>query len=96
VSPEIVEVILSGPLPKLESLGPDDVRVVLSLFEYPLGTHQILPEVITPEDIESQSLIPETVQVRISETPTPTPQVGSTITATVTATITSTTTITDQ
>jgi YbbR domain-containing protein len=96
VSPDIVEVILSGPLPKLESLGPDDVRVVLDLFEYPLGTHQILPEVVTPEEITPQSLIPETVQVRIAETPTPTPQVESTITGTVTATITSTTTISDQ
>jgi YbbR domain-containing protein len=96
VSPDIVEVILSGPLSKLESLSSDDVRVVLDLFEYPLGTHQIVPEVVTPEDITSQSLIPETVQVRISEAPTPTPRVQSTITATMTATITSTTTITDQ
>jgi YbbR domain-containing protein len=96
VSPDVVEVILSGPLPKLESLGPNDVRVVLDLFEYPLGTHQIAPEVITPEEIAPQSVIPETVQVRIAENPTPTPQVRSTLTATVTATVTSTTTIPDQ
>jgi hypothetical protein len=96
VSPDVVEVILSGPLPKLESLGPNDVRVVLDLFEYPLGTHQIVPEVVTPEEITPQSVIPETVQVRIAETPTPTPQVRSTLTATVTATVTSTSTIPDQ
>jgi YbbR domain-containing protein len=96
VSPDVVQVILNGPLPKLESLRPDDVRVVLDLFEYTPGTYQIVPEVVTPEDITPQSLIPETVQVRIAPMPTPTPRLQSTITATVTATITSTATIDDQ
>jgi YbbR domain-containing protein len=97
VSPDIVQVILNGPLPRLESLKSDDVRVILDLFDYPRGTHQIVPEVITPEQITPQSLIPETVQVRVAEapTPTPTPRLQSTITATVTATVASTTTITN-
>jgi YbbR domain-containing protein len=96
VSPDIVQVILNGPLPKLESLRSGDVRVVLDLFDHPPGTYQIVPEVVTPEEITPQSLIPETVQVRIAEAPTPTPQVQSTAAPTVTATITSTTAITDQ
>jgi YbbR domain-containing protein len=95
VSPDIVQVILNGPLPKLDSLDSDDVRVVLDLFDYPLGTHQIVPQVVTPEEITPQSLIPETVQVRIAESPTPTPSLRSTITATTTSTITSTPTITN-
>ena len=96
VSPDVVELILSGPLPKLESLRADEVRVVLDLFQYPLGTHQIVPEIVTPQDIVPQSLIPETVQVRISDMPTPTPQVQSTLTGTLTATTTTTPVVTDQ
>jgi YbbR domain-containing protein len=92
VSPDIVQVILSGPLPRLESLAPDDVRLVLDLFELPTGTHQIEPEVIAPAEITAQGVIPATVQVRISEvmelTPTPT--------ITGTATITSTAMMIDQ
>jgi YbbR domain-containing protein len=96
VSPDVVQVILSGPLPRLESLGPDDVRVVLDLFEYPLGTHQIAPQVVTPETITPQSLIPETVQVRVARPPTPTPEERFTTTVTSTVPITSTATITAQ
>jgi YbbR domain-containing protein len=92
VSPDTVEVILSGPLPRLESLTPDDVRLVLDLFELPVGTHQIEPEVIAPAEITAQGVIPATVQVRISEvadlTPTPT--------ITGTTTITSTTVVTGE
>ncbi len=76
VSPDTVQVILSGPLPDLETLTPEDVRVVLDLFELSVGTHQVEPEVIAPGEIEPEGVIPTTVQVRISEitdlTPTPT------------------------
>lgn len=75
VSPDAVEVILNGPLPRLQSLTPDDVRIVLDLFELTVGSHQVVPDVIVPEDITPQGVIPATVQVRISEvvdlTPTP-------------------------
>lgn len=75
VSPDAVEVILSGPLPRLQSLTPDDVRIILDLFELPVGSHQVVPDVIVPEEITPQGVIPATVQVRISEvvelTPTP-------------------------
>jgi YbbR domain-containing protein len=92
VSPDTVQVILSGPLPRLESLTPDDVRLVLDLFELSVGTHQIEPEVIAPAEITAQGVIPATVQVRISEvadlTPTPT--------MTGTTTVTSTTVVTGE
>jgi len=96
LSPDVVQVVLNGPLPRLESLGPDDVRVVLDLFELPVGTHQIEPEVIAPEEVTPQSVIPATIQVKIAEIPTPTALPESTITSTVTSTITSTSTITGQ
>jgi len=98
LSPDVVQVVLNGPLPRLEALTPDDVRVVLDLFGLPPGTHQIEPEVIAPEEISAQSVIPATIQVRISDTPmatvTPTSTVTSSITSTVTATITATRTVT--
>jgi YbbR domain-containing protein len=91
LSPDIVQVVLNGPLPRLESLGPDDVRLILDLFELPVGTHQIEPEVIAPEEITPQSVIPATIQVRIAEAPTPTPSPRPSTTITATATVTSTT-----
>lgn len=92
VSPEVVQLILSGPLPRLEALTREDVRLVLDLFGLEEGTHQMAPEVIVPDSITPQSLIPPTIQIRISRQPTPTVTVRSPITPTVTATVTGTAT----
>ena len=73
VSPETVEVILSGPLPLLETLKASDVRVVLDLFDLSRGTYQIEPQVVVPEGLTAQSIIPATVQVEIFTAPTLTP-----------------------
>lgn len=73
VSPETVEVILSGPLPLLEILEAEDVRIVLDLFELPLGTHQLEPQVVVPEGMTAESILPATVQVEIFVAPRPTP-----------------------
>jgi YbbR domain-containing protein len=76
VSPETVEVILSGPLPLLDALEADDVRIVLDLFDLPLGTHQIEPQVVVPEGMTAQSILPATVQVEILVPPTAAPAEG--------------------
>jgi YbbR domain-containing protein len=76
VSLETVEVILSGPLPLLEAPEVDDVRIVLDLFDLPRGTHQIEPQVVVPEGLIAQSIIPATVQVEIFTAPTPIPAAG--------------------
>ncbi len=73
ISPEIVEVILGGPLPVLEALQPGDVRVVLELFGLAPGTYQIVPAVVKPEGLTVLSINPASVQVEITATPTPTP-----------------------
>jgi YbbR domain-containing protein len=73
VAPETVEVIVGGPLPLLETMEPGDVRIVLDLFELPPGTHQIEPQVVVPEGVTAQSILPATVQVEIFIPPTPTP-----------------------
>jgi YbbR domain-containing protein len=73
VSPDTVEVILSGPLPLLDTLEPDDVRVVLDIFDLSVGTHQIEPQIVVPEGVTAQSINPATVQVEIFVEQTPTP-----------------------
>ena len=71
VSPELVQVILSGPQPLLEGLEADDVRVILNLFGLEAGTHQIEPEVIVPEGAIARSILPSTVQVELSVATSP-------------------------
>ena len=71
ISPETVEVILSGSMPLLETLEDDAVRVVLNLFELPVETHQVELQIIVPEGVIAQSVNPSTVQVEISVAPDP-------------------------
>jgi YbbR domain-containing protein len=73
VNPAIVNVILSGPVPILNTLGPTDVRVVADLNGYEVGTYQITPTVtILPDQVQQVSLIPSTVEITIDVAPTPT------------------------
>lgn len=104
-SPPRVDVILSGPLPQLQSLQSEQVRVVLDLFGLAAGIHKVSPTVIVPEGLNVESIVPDVVEVEIEEIPptptplptptpiptsTPTPTVTSTPTATVTSTPTPT------
>jgi YbbR domain-containing protein len=92
--PDSVDVIVSGPLPKLDGLRPEDVQVVVNLVSLTAGTYQLVPVVTTPEGIKVESVVPEKIQVdliwRATATPTqtatpapsPTPLPTSTPTAT--------------
>ena len=62
-----VDIILSGPLPALQELKPDDVRVLLDLFGLPRGIHKVTPKVILPEELglEVKSIVPDIVEVTI-------------------------------
>jgi hypothetical protein len=68
VALDTVDVILSGPLPLLESLGPDDIFVILDLTGLLPGNHIIEPRVVVPTGIEAEGVIPETVEVIITPT----------------------------
>jgi YbbR domain-containing protein len=73
-SPDTVSVIVSGPLPVLESLTLNDVRVVLDLRDMDVGAHQVTPEVILlPSGLTAQAILPATIEVSITRTPPPTP-----------------------
>ena len=72
VSLEEVEVIVSGPLPRLELLGPEEVRVLLDLTGLLPGSHLVEPAVVVPEGIVEQGVIPEAIEVLIESLITPT------------------------
>ena len=65
VSLDRVDVLVSGALPKLDALGPADVRVTLDLTGLLPGSHVILPIVVTPEGILVEDVIPQAVEVVI-------------------------------
>jgi YbbR domain-containing protein len=73
VSPDAIDVILSGPAPLLESLNPDDMFVILDLAGLLPGTHVVTPRVVLPEGIRQEGILPETVEVIITSTLPPTP-----------------------
>ena len=72
VSLEEVEVIVSGPLPRLELLGPEEVRVLLDLTGLLPGSHLVQPTVVVPEGIVKEGVIPEAIEVLIESLITPT------------------------
>lgn len=78
VSPETVEVFLTGPLPELEDMAPTDVRVVLDLFDLEPDIYQLTPQVVVPGGVTKFSVLPAVVQVEviIAPTATPTPTAG--------------------
>jgi len=82
--PPQVDVILSGPLPRLQSLTIQDVQVIANLFGLGVGTHQVKPTIVVPESLHVESVMPETIEVQISLAPatlTPTPTSIPTATA---------------
>lgn len=76
LSPETADVIISGPLPLLDALSAEDVRVVINLEGYEIGTHQLnlIVEVLNKE-INVETILPETIEVIISEASAVTPTV---------------------
>ena len=74
ISPETVDVILSGPLPTLDELNASDVRVILDLSELTPGTYQLNPRVeLDIPELLVESILPETIEVVIGIPPTATP-----------------------
>lgn len=73
-APETVDIILTGPLPLLEKLTANDIRITLDVTDLPVGSHQLAPLVeILITNIEVQSIFPGTVEVVITPSGTPTP-----------------------
>ncbi|GAB4536216.1 MAG: hypothetical protein Kow0063_21420 [Anaerolineae bacterium] len=75
-SPPQVDVILSGPLPRLQALTLQDVKVIVDLFGLDPGVHKVKPSVVVPEGLRVESVLPDTIEVEIGigQPVTPTPQ----------------------
>ena len=76
VSPTTVDVIVSGPLPLLDTLTHQDVRVTVDLSGLEAGTHQVTAKVeVLIADVVVESILPNTIEVVIipGGTPTVTP-----------------------
>jgi len=59
-------------------LKPGDVRVVLNLVGLEPGLHNLEPEVIVPEGLRTESIVPRTVPVEVRLLPVPTATVTAT------------------
>jgi YbbR domain-containing protein len=74
ISPETVDVILSGPIPILNRMTSSDSRVVVDLRDLDLGVYSLEPEVdVLPERVQVESIQPSIVEVTIIVAPTATP-----------------------
>lgn len=77
VSPKTIDVIISGPLPVLDALTAQDVRVTVDVTGLEAGTHQLTPKVeLLVSNVLVESILPGTVEVILGppQTPTPTPK----------------------
>ena len=73
VSPTTVDVILSGPLPLLDTLTRQGIRVTVDLTGLGVGTHQVIPKVeVLISDIVVESILPNTIEVVVTLIGTPT------------------------
>ncbi len=74
VSPQTVDVIISGPLPVLDVLTLQDVIVNVDVTGLEAGTHQLVPKVeVLVSNVLVESILPGTVEVIIFVPGTPTP-----------------------
>jgi YbbR domain-containing protein len=77
VLPETIDVIISGPLPVLDALTPQDVIVNVDVSGLSPGTHQLaLKWEVLVSNVLVESILPSTVEVIlfVPGTPTPTPR----------------------
>ncbi|MBK9923724.1 MAG: hypothetical protein IPP66_00400 [Anaerolineales bacterium] len=73
VLPQTVDVIISGPLPVLDALTPQDVIVTVDVTGLELGTHQLTPLVdVLVDNVLVESILPGTIEVVLSPPVTPT------------------------
>ena len=80
ISPTNVDIILSGPLPLLDTLTRQSVRVTVDLTGLTAGTYQLSPNVeVLVSNIVAESILPNTIEVVLTplntgaSTPTPQP-----------------------
>lgn len=58
-------VTLSGPLPALLGLNPNDITATVDLNERSAGTHLVKVKVITPDGVELRSISPQELEITL-------------------------------
>jgi YbbR domain-containing protein len=66
VGVETVEVTLNGPLPLINSLTADDLKLTLDVSGLGVGIHEVTPQISLPDGVIVSSLRPETVSVTLT------------------------------
>ena len=73
LSPETIDLILSGPLPLLDALKAGDVTISIDVTGLGRGVYQLEPKIeISIAEIKVESVLPGTIEVLITFAPTPT------------------------
>jgi YbbR domain-containing protein len=91
ISPNLIDVIVAGPLNLLDTLSAEDISVIIDLEDLPAGVYQRSPIVeVFIDRVRVQTTLPETVEVVIEQAPTPTPTPTESVTPTEENTITPT------
>ena len=74
ISPATVDVILSGPIPILDTLRPQDVQVTVDVTNLGPGSYQLTPTVqILTSSVDVESINPGAVEVVLTPKANPTP-----------------------
>ena len=72
ISPAAVDVIISGPLPLLDTLTHQDVLITVDATGLSEGTHQLTPSVqILVSNLQVELVLPGTVEVTLTPNPNP-------------------------
>lgn len=72
LAPEMITLLISGPLPILDQININDIRVILDLTDYKIGTYQSEPVVELPsEEITVDSIQPGIIEIEVITAPTP-------------------------
>lgn len=83
VAPKSVDIIVSGPVPALRDLQPQDIRILVDLTGFQVGVYQLIPVVdFLPARLQKVSILPATVEVTLVALPTATPTTTPTPTGT--------------
>jgi YbbR domain-containing protein len=73
-SPERVNIILSGPLPILDRLQSNQLRVILDMNGKDSGIYQLVPKVdLKGLELRVESILPGSIEVTVGPAPTPSP-----------------------
>jgi len=75
VSPQTVDVIISGPLPVLDALTPQDIIITVDVTGLAAGVYQLTPTVeVLVGNVLVESILPGTIEVVLSIPGSPTPR----------------------